>query len=110
MTEQRLSPILHDLVSEMVRMLITYEMELEAYSLVLRRAQENFIHEGIPWDMESNLRKIVGSPALAAAAEAEYASFFGLLERLTPENLQIALAAIKRKLQKHEDSVPPDPE
>jgi hypothetical protein len=94
----------------MTRMLITYEMELTAQHLVLKHAQELIIQAAIPWDMESNVRKILRSPALAVEAESIYAPFAPLLERLTPENLQIALASIKRRIADHNASVPPDPE
>jgi 3-deoxy-D-manno-octulosonic-acid transferase len=111
MTEQyRMSPLLHELVKEMLRMLITYEIELTAYSLVLNRAQENFIHHGIPWDMMSNVRKILKSPSLAVEAEAEYAPFDALLKQLTPQNLEVALASIRRRMKEHNESVPPDVE
>jgi 3-deoxy-D-manno-octulosonic-acid transferase len=111
MPEQyRMSPLLHELVKEMFRMLITYEIELTAYNLVLNRAQENFIHHGIPWDMMSNVRKILKSPALAAEAEAEYAPFDALLRELTPQNLEIALASIRRRVAHHEASIPPEVE
>lgn len=103
-----MSPDLHELVKEMMRMLITYEIELTAYHLVLKQAQTNFISHGIPWDMMSNVRKIVRTPALEAEAEAVYAPFFGLLERLTQENLKVALASIKRRIAEHEASIPPD--
>lgn len=88
-----------ELISEMVRMLITYEIELTAYSLVLKSAQDKVIQAGIPWDMASNIRKMSGSLALQTEAEAEYAPFFELLQKLTPETLDIALASIKRTIE-----------
>jgi 3-deoxy-D-manno-octulosonic-acid transferase len=103
-----MSPLLHELVSEMLRMLITYEIELTAYNVVIEGAQDRIIQAGIPWDMRSNVRKILKSPALQIEAEAEYAPFFGLLQRLTPENLEVALASIRRRIADHEASVPPD--
>ena len=99
---------MRELISDMLRMLITYEIELTAYNIVIKGAQDRIIQAGIPWDMESNVRKILKSPALAVEAEAEYAPFAALLQKLTPENLEIALAAIKRKIQHHNDSVPPE--
>jgi len=101
-----MSPDLHQLVREMLRMLITYEIELTAYNIVIESAQDKIIQAGIPWDMRSNVRKILSSPALQVEAEAEYAPFAALLQKLTPQNLEIALASIKRKIQDHEDSVP----
>jgi 3-deoxy-D-manno-octulosonic-acid transferase len=110
MAEQRLSPLLHSLVSEMLRMLITYEIELTAYNIVIESAQDRVIQAGIPWDMRSNVRKILASPALAIEAEAEYAPFAALLQKLTPENLEVALASIRRKIAGHNASIPPQPQ
>jgi hypothetical protein len=62
----------------MLRMLITFEIELTAYQLVLEKAQDNFIEAGIPWDMMSNVRKILKSPALPREPEAEYVPFAAL--------------------------------
>jgi hypothetical protein len=107
MTEQyRMSPDLHELVKEMLQMLITFEIELTAYHLVLQKAQENFIEAKIPWDMMSNVRGVIKTPALHTEAEAEYAPFFALLQRLTPENLQVALACIRRRAARQNESVP----
>jgi hypothetical protein len=92
----------------MVRTLIVYEMELTAHYLVTKHAQDKIIQAGIPWDMESNVRKMLKSPALAVEAEAEYAPFAALLQQITPENLEIALAAIRRKIERHDSSVPPE--
>ena len=102
-----MSPDLHELVREMLRMLITYEIELTAYRIVLEGAQDKIIHAGIPWDMMSNIGKILKTPAAQAEAEAMYAPFFGLLQQLTPENLKIALAAMKRRIAEYEASIPP---
>jgi hypothetical protein len=100
--------LVRNLISDMLRMLITYEMELTAYHLVIKGAQERIIQAGIPWDMQSNVRKIMKSPALAAEAEAEYAPFAELLQKASPDSLEVALACIRRKIQHHNDSVPPE--
>ena len=110
MTDQyRFSPVMQSLITDMLRMLITFEMELTAYNIVLEGAQDKIIQAGIPWDMRSNVRKIFKSPALAAEAEAEYAPFFALLQRLTLENMGIALACIRRRIDRQQSSIPPDP-
>lgn len=83
--------IFGELVSLMLRMLVTYEIELTAFYLVLAEAQEKIIRAEIPWDMQSNVRKIISSPALQVEAEAEYAPFAALLQKLSPENLEIDL-------------------
>jgi hypothetical protein len=106
--QHRMSPDLHELVKDMLRMLIAYEIELTAYNLVLNGAQEKFIQQGVPWDMMSNVRKILKTPALQVEAEAMYAPFFELLQQLTPENLRVALASIRRRIADHEASIPPD--
>lgn len=104
-----MSPDLHELVKEMYRMLVTFEMELTAFNIVLESAQERIIQAGVPWDMRSNVRKILKTPALAVEAEAEYAPFYALLQELNPDNLRVALACIRRRIQRQEDSVPPVP-
>jgi hypothetical protein len=106
--QYRFSPVMQALISDMVRMLITFEMELTAYNIVLNGAQDKIIQAGIPWDMASNVRKILKSPALAAEAEAEYAPFFALLQQLTPQNMEISLACIRRRIERQESSVPAD--
>jgi hypothetical protein len=97
------------LLSDMVRMLITFETELTAYHIVLKAAQERIIKAEIPWDMESNIRKILRSPALAVEAEAEYAPFAALLQRISPETLIIAQDCIRRRIDRQISSIPPDP-
>ena len=104
----RMSPTLHALVNEMLRMLITYEIELTAYNIVLNGAQDKFIAQGVPWDMMSNVRKILKTPAAQAEAEAMYAPFFALQQQLTQENLEIALASIRRRIAEYNASIPPD--
>jgi hypothetical protein len=97
------------LISDMVRVLITFEMELTAYKLVLDGAQDKIIQAGIPWDMASNVRKLLKSPALAVEAEAEYAPFAGLLQKMSPETLETALACIRRRIDRQNSSIPPEP-
>lgn len=101
-------PDLRDLITEMLRMLITYEMELTAYYLVLKHAQDLFIQKAVPWDMESNVRAMLKTPSLQVEAEAMYAPFYELLQQLTPENLRVALASIKRRIADHEANIPPE--
>ena len=99
---------MQSLITDMLRMLITFEMELTAYNIVLDGAQDKIIQAGIPWDMRSNVRKILKSPALAIEVEAEYAPFDALLRQLTPENMEIALACIRRRIDRQNSSIPPE--
>lgn len=103
-----MTDLLRELISAMVRMLITFEKELTAYNIVLKGAQDKIIQAGLPWDMESNVRKILKSPALAVECEAEYAPFDALLRQLTPQNMEIALACIRRRIDRQNSSVPPE--
>lgn len=65
MTEQvEVTDLVRSLVESMLRMLIAFEMELTAYYLVLQKAQERIIQAGIPWDMASNVRTMLKTPAL----------------------------------------------
>jgi hypothetical protein len=106
--QYKFTPAMQSLISDMLRMLIAYEVELTAYRIVLDGAQEKFIRNQIPWDMMSNVRKILKTPAAHAEAEAIYAPFSALLQQLTPQNLEIALASIRRRIAEHNANVPPD--
>jgi hypothetical protein len=57
----------------------------------------------------SNVREILKSPALAVEAEAEYAPFDALPKQLTPQNMEIALACIRRRIDRQRSSIPPEP-
>jgi hypothetical protein len=46
--QYQFSPVLRNLVTDMLRMLITFEMELTAYNIVPNRAQDKIIQAGIP--------------------------------------------------------------
>jgi hypothetical protein len=100
---ENVTDTVRQLISDMLRMLITYEVELTAYSLVLKGAQQKIIDAGIPWDMASNIRRMQDSLALQTEAEAEYAPFAALLQKLTPQNLETALSSIRRTIQQHND-------
>jgi len=95
------------LITDMLRMLITYEIELTAYHLVLEKAQERIIQASIPWDMTSNLRKMANSSALQTEAEAGYAPFFGLLQTISPQSLDAALECIRTRIEHQNQSSPP---
>jgi hypothetical protein len=47
-------------------------------------------------------------PVLAVEAEAMYAPFFALLRQLAPQDLEIALASIRRRIAEYDASVPLD--
>ena len=121
---ENVTDLVRDLVSDMLRMLISYEVELTAYSLVLKEAQKRITATGNPWDsfslvlkeaqkritatgnpwdLANNIRKMQDSLALQTEAEAEYAPFAALLQKLTPQNLEIALASIRRTIQQHDN-------
>jgi hypothetical protein len=102
--------LVRSLIESMVRMLIVFEMELTAYYLVLQKAQERIIQAGIPWDMASNVRAMLKSPALAVEAEAEYAPFASLLQRISQENLEVALACMRRRIERQTSSPNPPEE
>lgn len=105
---RKYTPEVSQLIGDMLKMVIAFEMELTAYKIVLEGAQDKIIQAGIPWDMRSNLRQILKSPALAVEAEAEYAPFAALLQRITPENLAAAQACMKRRIARQNADIPPE--
>jgi hypothetical protein len=84
------------LLSEMVKLLTLYEVELTSYHLVLRMVENEATNAGLPFKIRENLENLASTPALHAEAEAEYATFSGLLRSASPDNLDSALAAIRR--------------
>jgi hypothetical protein len=87
-----------ELIAEMVRLLITYEIELTTYQTVYEAVSNKIAEAGVEIDLRKMLRHVSTSPSLHAEAEAEYAAFFGILETITPETLDGALASIKQTI------------
>ncbi len=88
-----------ELISEMVRLLITYEIELTAYQTIYNAANERLVDAGLD---DINLRKMLvhaaSSLSLQTEAEAEYAALFGAMEEINPETLDAALCSIKQTI------------
>jgi hypothetical protein len=103
MTDKEMVLALHDLVADMLRMLIGHEIKVKACNLALQRAQQKFIDAQVPWDLMGETGKILTFPTLRQEAEAEYAPVAALLQQLTPENLEIALAMVRRRIKAHEE-------
>jgi hypothetical protein len=89
---------LRELIAEMVRLLITYEIELTTYQTVYEAVSRKVQEAGVEIDVRKLLRHVSSSLSLHAEAEAEYAAFFGLLEAITPETIDGALASIRQTI------------
>jgi hypothetical protein len=89
---------LRELIAEMVRLLITYEIELTTYQTVYEAVSRKVQEAGVEIDVRKLLRHVSSSLSLQTEAEAEYAAFFGLLEGITPERLDGALASIRQTI------------
>jgi hypothetical protein len=87
-----------ELISEMVRLLITYEIELTTYQTVYEAVSKKAAEAGFDVDLNRLLRHVAGSSSLQAEAEAEYAAFFGIHHGITQETLDGALASIKQTI------------
>jgi hypothetical protein len=83
------------LIEEMVRLLITYEIELTTYQTVYDAVQGRLRDAGIDVDLHKMLKHVSDSASLHAEAEAEYAAFFGVIRKLTPEAVDGALDSIR---------------
>lgn len=94
-----------ELLSEMVRLLITYEIELTAYQTVYDAVSKKVEEAGFDVDLSKLLRHVAGSSALQVEAEAEYAAFLGLQHAITPEALDGALASIKETIDLRDSQV-----
>ena len=89
---------LRELIAEMVRLLITYEIELTTYQTVYEAVSRKVQEAGVEIDLRKLLRHVSGSLSLQTEAEAEYAAFFGLLEGITPERIDGALISIRETI------------
>jgi hypothetical protein len=91
------------LISEMIRLLTTYEIELTTYETVYEAVKSRLVDAGIDIDLRKMLRLVSGSTSLQAEAEAEYAALLGVIKAMTPESIDGALASIKQTID-HRDN------
>jgi hypothetical protein len=96
---------IRELISEMVRLLITYEIELTTYQTVYEAVSRKVIEAGLDLDLQKLLKVVSTSPALYAEAEAEYAAFVGLQSSITTESLDGALTSIRQTIDLRNDRV-----
>jgi hypothetical protein len=96
---------LRELISEMVRLLITYEIELFAYQTVYQAVSKKVEEAGVDVSLSKLLRHVAESLSLQAEAEAEYAAFLGIQHAITPESLEGALASIKQTIEHRKNQV-----
>jgi hypothetical protein len=69
------------LISDMVRPLITYEIELTAYQTVYNAVSDRLLDAGLDdIDLRKMLAHVASSLPLQAEAEAEYAALFGVMQ------------------------------
>ena len=93
-----------ELISEMVRLLITYEIELTAYQTVYEAVSKKVEKAGFDVNLSKLLRHVVGSLSLQAEPEAEYAAFEGIQHAITPETLQASLCtSIKQTIDNRDN-------
>ena len=94
-----------ELISEMVRLLITYEIELTAYQTVYEAVSKKVEEAGFEVNLSKLLHYVAGSQSLQAEAEAEYAAFLGIQHAITSEALDGALASIKETIDHRDNQV-----
>jgi hypothetical protein len=99
------------LIGQMLRLLITYEVELTAYHQTFEGTERRFKEAGIPFEARVSLKRISGDPRLLQEARALYASCQPLLVSLTPKHLDDALAALKNLIaaRNQEPALDPNP-
>jgi hypothetical protein len=83
------------LILDLLRLLMTYELELTAYSQVSQACRKQLAECGARFDVEAALQKISSDPRAHAEAKILYASCAHLLQSWTPPNLDAALAELK---------------
>jgi hypothetical protein len=87
-----------ELITEMVRLLITYEIELTTYHAVYAMVEKKIAEAGFDVNLNKLLRHVAGSSSLQAEAEAEYAAFLGIQHAITEQTVAGALASIKQTI------------
>jgi hypothetical protein len=93
-----------ELIHEMVRLLITYEIELTAYQTVYDAVSKRVEEAGLDVNLSKLLRHVANSSSLRAEAEAEYAAFVGIQHAVTSETLDGALFSIKQTIDNRDNS------
>jgi hypothetical protein len=88
-----------ELISDMVRLLITYEIELTAYQTVYTAVSDRLLAAGLDdIDLRKMLVHVASSLPLQTEAEAEYAALFGIIEEINPQTLDGALNSIRQTI------------
>lgn len=87
-----------ELIEAMVRLLITYEIELTSYQTVYDALRTRLSEAGIEIDIRKMLRIVALSGSLQAEAEAEYAAFLGLTSEITSDAVEGALRSIRQTI------------
>jgi hypothetical protein len=94
-----------ELISEMVRLLINYEIELTAYQTVYQAVSKKVEEAGVDVNLSKLLRHVATSLSLQAEAEAEDAAFLGIQNAIAPEALEGALASIKQTIDHRNNQI-----
>lgn len=89
---------LSQLIEEMVRLLITYEIELTSYQTVYDALGKSLADAGVQIDVRKMVQLVAQSRSLHAEAEAEYAAFIGLTRVVTAESVEGALTSIRQTI------------
>jgi hypothetical protein len=95
---------IRELIHEMVRLLITYEIELTTYQTVYEAVSKKVEEAGFDVNLGKLLRHVANSASLQAEAEAEYAAFVGIQNAITAETLEGALNSIKQTIDHRDNS------
>jgi hypothetical protein len=91
---------IRELISEMVRLLITYEIELTAYQTVYNAVSDRLLDAALDdIDLRKMLVHVASSLPLQTEAEAEYAALVGVMQEINPETLEGALSSIKQTIE-----------
>jgi hypothetical protein len=97
------------LFSEMIRLLVTYEVELTSYHLVFESVEREATKAGIQLNIRRSLKNLAASPALHLEARALYEPFRGLVQSMNSQNLDSALAGIKNLIARRNQEPSLDP-
>jgi uncharacterized protein YqgV (UPF0045/DUF77 family) len=90
---------IRELISNMVRLLITYEIELTAYQTVYQAVSDRLLAADLhDIDLRKMLVHVASSLPLQTEAEAEYAAIFGVMQEINSQTLDDALNSIRQTI------------
>jgi hypothetical protein len=109
-TARRQTQKLHSVFTQMVDLLIAYEIEAIAYQKTLQMADNEFrkvAQQGKDSGLQTAVAGLISSPTTRIAAELRFVKISQLRKSITEQNLDLALSGIKDVIARKTGQPPP---